>query len=148
MTLADLESAQMDLVRVHTLDHFSQVLLTCDNTAIGGCANSEGDCCELVGSSDTSYRNFFCCQAANQVFLRVWSNARTIFSSASLASFTSIGLAVGDRIKPDVVAPGDIVISANSNCDLGMNCGTGKELLTYTPKRKKELMLTALTPTR
>jgi hypothetical protein len=91
----------------------------------GDCLDSQDDCCALVGGSDTSYRNYMCCKKANLVYTRIWSDSEIIYSQRSIAFFSSVGLAVGDRIKPDILAPGDVVISANSNCDQGPNCGTG-----------------------
>merc|ERR1719506_1410355 len=44
-------------------------------------------------------------------------NSQTQVGDGELAVFSSTGLAVGGRIKPDVTAPGFFISSANSNAD-------------------------------
>ncbi|KAF0978698.1 hypothetical protein FDP41_002518 [Naegleria fowleri] len=79
------------------------------------------ECCAYTGK-DELYVHLVCCPITLKT---IYTNIPSIFNEFNLASFSSRGPAVGNRIKPDVTGIGYNVVSAHSDGNTNTNqCGT------------------------
>ncbi|KAF0976730.1 hypothetical protein FDP41_004025 [Naegleria fowleri] len=76
--------------------------------------STEEECCNFQGTSDdqTNLVKSLCCSSYMK---KIYSENKKYFTKENLAYFSGRGPAVGNRIKPDVVAPGYEIESMHSD---------------------------------
>ena len=98
--------------------------------------SSEEECCNFKGTTDdqTNLVKSLCCSTFMK---KTYSDSKKYFTKENLAYFSGRGPAIGNRIKPDLVAPGYEIESMHSDGSLStFQCGTGRP----TPTNKASVL--------
>ncbi|KAG2388512.1 hypothetical protein C9374_000676 [Naegleria lovaniensis] len=88
--------------------------------------STEEECCNFKGTSDdqTNLVKSLCCSSYMK---KTYSDSKKYFTKENLAYFSGRGPAVGNRIKPDVVAPGYEIESMHSDGSVtSFQCSAGR----------------------